>query len=273
MPVGCYGILATFSQDVTVAASELYGNGAGIVVIGGGKGVVVEDNSVHDQDVILQNTRDQKLDDYGGYGLAATFVTDRPGPTFRRNTVLRNAGPSSDYDIDGGGIEIYDAANVTIERNTFADNDGVMETGTGSSGSCANIVFSGNTVTGRAATTKLKSSTGLVLRCAADMVVRDNLFSNLDIFTVLFASDGPFAGNVDDVQVQGNKVSQGTNAVVYRLQFGSGDTPTLSIDRNTYQALRDEFAVIDEGEERTVSFDGWRSATGYDRNSTTSTAR
>lgn len=271
LPVGCYGILATFSRDSTIAGAELYGNGAGVVVIGGGRGILVEDNNIHDQDVILHNTADRNLDDYGGYGLAATFVTDRPGPTFRRNTLVGNAGPSSDYGVDGGGVEIYDAANVTIDANTFADNDGVMETGTGSAGACADIVFSGNTVTGRSLSTRLTASTGLVLRCAANMAVRGNEFSELDAFTLLVATDGPFAGSVENVRVSGNTVTQGWGAV-YLLQFGSGDTPRLSIDRNRYQGVRPGFAVIDDGEQTTVTFAAWKLRTGYDVRSTASAA-
>ena len=56
MPVGCYGILISSSRDVTVTGSELYHNGAGIVVSRGGRGVLVRGNNVHDQDVIVQNT-------------------------------------------------------------------------------------------------------------------------------------------------------------------------------------------------------------------------
>ena len=262
LPVGCYGILATESRDLTVASSEVFHNGGGIAVTRGGRGVVVEGNNVHDQNVILHNTKD-RLDDFGGYGLAATFITDKPGPVFRGNTVLRNVGPSTDYRVDGGGMEIYDAANTTITGNTFAGNDGVMETGTGRNGKCADIVFAGNTVTGRSAGGGT-GSTGLVLRCASNMVVRDNTFTEVERFTFLCASDGPFAGSIDGLQIVGNTVLKRTDAVVYRMQFGSADIPPISVDRNRYRASGERFAVIDEGSERTVSFDDWRSESGYD---------
>jgi hypothetical protein len=160
-------------------------------------------------------------------------------------------------------MEIYDAANTTITGNTFAGNDGVMETGTGRNGKCADIVFAGNTVTGRSAGGGT-GSTGLVLRCASNMVVRDNTFTEVERFTFLCASDGPFAGSIDGLQIVGNTVLKRTDAVVYRMQFGSADIPPISVDRNRYRASGERFAVIDEGSERTVSFDDWRSESGYD---------
>ena len=42
------------------------------------------------------------------------------------------------------------------------------------------------------------------------------------------------------------------------------DYLTRSVDRNRYRASGERFAVIDEGSERTVSFDDWRSESGYD---------
>lgn len=266
--VGCYGILATESRNLTVASSEVFHNGGGIAVTGGGSGVLVEGNNVHDQDVILHNTEEQ-LDDFGGYGLAATFITDRPGPVFRGNTVVRNVGPSTDYEVDGGGMEIYDAANTTVTGNTFAGNDGVVETGTGRNGRCADNVFTGNTVSGRSAGGGT-GSTGLVLRCASNMVVRDNTFTELERFTFLCSSDGPFAGSIDGLQIAGNTVVKRPDAVVYRMQFGSARIPPITVDGNRFRAPRDRFAVIDQGSERTVSFDAWQSESGYDRGSTLS---
>lgn len=267
LPVGCYGILATESRNVMISSSEVYHNGAGIVVTGGGRGVVVEGNNVHDQNVILQNSAEQ-FDDFGGYGLAATFVTDKPGPVFRGNTVVRNVGPSTDYGVDGGGIEIYDAANTTVSGNTFAENDGAVETGTGARGRCADNVFSGNTVTGGSTPTGRGRFTGLLLRCAANMAIRGNTFTDLDNFTFLLSSDGQFAGSVDGLQITGNSVTRHQNAVVYRLQFRSSPaTPPMSVDDNRYRVGQDRFAVIDDGAETAVSFEDWKSRTGFDARS------
>jgi hypothetical protein len=266
LPVGCYGILATESRNLLVTSSETYHNGAGIVITGGGRGVVVENNNVHDQDVIVQNSA-ATFDDFGGYGLAATFVTDKPGPVFRGNTVVRNFGPSTDYGVDGGGVELYDAANTTVSGNTFSDNDGVLETGTGSRGRCADDVFSDNTVTGRSTKTGLVTSAGMVLRCASNMVIRNNTFTDIDEFAFLLSSEEPFAGSVDGLQIVGNTVSQRDDAVVYRVQFGKAPTPPLTVDQNRYRITHDRFAVIDDGSETTVSFDDWKAWTGSDSRS------
>jgi hypothetical protein len=278
LPVGCYGVMATSSRGVVIASSEVYHNGAGIVISRGGRGVLVENNDVHDQDVIVQNSAD-KLDDFGGYGLGASFITDKPGPVFRDNTVTRNFGPSTDYGVDGGGMEIYDASNTTVTGNRFSDNDGVMETGTGNGGGCSNNVFTSNTATARSSSVGMDSNTGLVLRCAANLLVRDNTFTDLDNFTFLLASGGEFAGKIDGLRIESNTVTKRAAAVVYRLQFGPA-RPAVTIDRNRYRTGQATFAVIDDaamadnssssGQEVTSTYDEWRSRTGYDTASTLS---
>jgi Right handed beta helix region len=272
LPVGCYGILVTSSRDVRVTGSEVYHNGAGIVVTRGGRGVLVDGNNVHDQDVIVQNTT-AEADDFGGYGLAATFITDRPGPVFRGNTVQRNFGPSTDYGVDGGGFEMYDTANTTVSGNSFASNDGVLETGTGSGGRCPDNVFTGNTAAGEASAALADGAdTGMVLRCASGFVIRGNTFTGLDKFTFLLATGGDFAGHIDGLQITGNTVTRGASAVVYRLQFAAG-TPPVTINGNRYARAATSFGVVDpdpggETRETALSFAQWRAGTGYDATST-----
>jgi hypothetical protein len=274
LPVGCYGILATSARDLRVTGCDVSHNGAGIVVSRGGRGVLVDHNDVHDQDVIVQNTR-ASLDDFGGYGLAASFVTDHPGPVFRGNTVQHNIGPSNDYGVDGGGVEIYDAANTTVTGNTFVDNNGVLETGTGSSGRCANDAFTGNTVAVRGHAKQQSHFTGLVLRCSAAMTISHNTFEGLSNFTFLVSAAGPFAGAVDHLKIIDNTVSQAPAAVVFRLQYPSTDSlPALVVDRNRYHLSREAFAVLGPDTEsaaedlaNTVSFSAWRTRTRFDGDS------
>ncbi|GAA0510066.1 hypothetical protein Ade02nite_52850 [Paractinoplanes deccanensis] len=267
LPVGCYGILVTDSQDVHVTGSEVMRNGAGIVVSGGGQGVVVDGNDVHDQDVIVQNSTQQD-DDFGGYGLAATFVQANPGPVFRNNTVRDNHGPSTDYGTDGGGVEIYDAANLTITGNTFEANDGVLETGTGGRGGCANNVFTGNRAIGGNGPAGFDSDTGLVLRCAAGNTISNNTFSGMQKFTFLLATGSDFAGSISGLKITGNTVSRNSGTVVYRLQIDAGK-PLVTIDSNTYDTGENAFAVLNGSvSEANVPYDQWRSQTGYDAHST-----
>ncbi len=265
LPVGCYGVLITDSQDVQVTASEIFHNGAGIAVSGGGRGVLVDGNDVHDQDVIIQNTKPDG-DDFGGYGLSATFVTAKPGPIFRNNTVRRNHGPSQDYGIDGGGIEIYDAANTTITGNTFETNDGVMETGTGNGGGCADNVFSGNKAIGGSGPEGFDNDTGMVLRCAAGLTVSDNTFSDLNKFTFLLATGSDFAGSIEGLRITGNTVQRNDQAAVYRLQIDGGASPTMSIDKNTYQTGDNHFAIMNGSfTEASVTYEQWVTRTGWDK--------
>jgi len=267
LPVGCYGILITASRDVQVTSAEIYHNGAGIVVRGAGRGVVIANNNVHDQDVIVRNTVAPD-DDFGGYGLGATFITDNPGPVFRGNVVRRNYGPSTDYTVDGGGIEIYDALNTTITGNTFAANNGVMETGSGNNGTCGGIVFSDNTATGDQDPPGMDSDSGLVLRCAAGMVIQGNTFVDLTSFTFLLATGDDFSGSIAGLKIRGNTVTRRSGAVVYRLQYAAG-TPAVVVDANRYIAGQESFAVLNGATSETaVTFAVWRSRTGHDTTST-----
>jgi parallel beta-helix repeat protein len=272
LPAGCYGILVTSSKTVTVTGNEVYHNGAGIVVVRGGQGVLVDGNNVHDQDVIIQNTT-AAADDFGGYGLAATFITDKPGPVFRGNTVKRNFGPSTDYGVDGGGFEMYDTANTTVTGNAFASNDGVLETGSGSDGRCPGDVFTGNTAGGDdTASLAAGANTGMVLRCASGMVIRGNTFTGLDNFTFLLATGGDFPGHIDGLQITGNTVTRGASSVVYRLQFQAG-TPPVTLNGNRYGQASTSFGVVDpepsaDKKETKLTYAQWRASTGYDARST-----
>lgn len=267
LPVGCYGILVTDSNDVRVTGSEVHHNGAGIGVTGGGRGVLVDGNNVHDQDRIIQNSKPDG-DDFGGYGLSATFITAKPGPVFRDNTVRRNHGPSEDYGIDGGGIEIYDAANVTITGNTFEANDGVMETGTGNGGGCAGNVFSNNRANG-GTESGFGNDTGMVLRCAAGMTVSNNTFADMKKFTFLLATGSDFAGSIEGLKITGNTVTRNDSVPIFRLQIDGSDSPNMTIDKNNYQTGDNNFSILNGSfTEASVPYDEWVSRTGFDKAST-----
>ncbi|NMO56638.1 DUF1565 domain-containing protein [Actinoplanes sp. TBRC 11911] len=267
LPVGCYGVLVTDSTDVHVTKSDVYHNGAGIVVSGGGgRGVLVDDNDVHDQNVIIWNSAAPD-DDFGGYGLAATFVSESPGPVFRGNTVQRNHGESSDYGDDGGGMELYDASNITISQNTFEANDGVMETGTSGRSACGGTVFSDNKAIG----TGPDFDTGLVLRCGTGMVISGNTFTNMAKFTFLLQTGGDFAGKIDGTRITGNEVTRRAGVAIWRLQYASAQPTGLAIEHNRYAGPATGFAILHGvSSEDTVTFDGWRAATGFDAGSSVS---
>jgi hypothetical protein len=253
-----------------VSSSEIFHNGAGIEVSGGGRGVVVENNNVHDQDVVVHNTAEPKNDDFGGYGLGATSITDDPGPVFRDNTVVANQALSSDYGRDGGGFELYNASHTTITRNRFADNDGVLETGTGGGGSCVDNVFSNNTAIGRSGpASSVTDSTGLVLRCASNMTIADNTLSTLDKYAFIVETGTAFAGGVDGLSITGNTVTQdGDNEIFYLALANSAQQPRIVINNNRYRTTGDAFATV-RGVPSSLTFGGWRSQTGHDASSGT----
>jgi hypothetical protein len=250
-----------------VASSEIFHNGAGVDVTGGGRGVLVENNNIHDQDAVINNTPSPKDDDFGAYGLAATSVTDKPGPTFRGNTVVRNQGPSSDYGTDGGGFELYAASNTTVTGNRFADNDDVVETGTNSGGTCSGNVFSHNTAVGRSGpSSRVTDPTGLILRCAAHMSVTDNTLTDLDRFAFIVETGTSFAGGLDGLTITGNRVTQDNGGQVFYTSFATPQ-PGLVIDDNRYRTAHGQFATVRGG--TPMTFGDWRARTGYDKGSGT----
>jgi hypothetical protein len=170
---------------------------------------------------------------------------------------------------------MYDTANTTVTGNTFASNDGVLETGSGSDGRCADDVFSGNAAGGDD-TAKLAdgANTGLVLRCGTGFTIRGNTFTGLDNFTFLLATGGDFPGHIDGLQIIGNTVTRDSSSVVYRLQFQDG-TPAVTINGNAYRQAATSFGVIDpdpggDTRETKLTFTQWRSRTAYDATSTVS---
>lgn len=264
LPFGCYGIAVQGANGTVLRGNDIWGNGAGIWFNGGGKGALVQGNNVHDNDVIIRNTPGGN-DDFGGGAVAFTNITAAPGPEASVNVITRNAGPSSDYVADGGAFEIYNASNVSIHDNQLAENENVLETGTGAGGACRGNTFYSNTAVGRPEGSRLDKSVGMILRCATGMTVHHNTFTMIDWWVFTLEGGDPFATNVRGLSITDNTIHQWQK--VYHLGVDAVANEIL-VDRNTLDFTGPIFSSYVDGTTSPSAAD-WQTRTGLDANSTT----
>ena len=217
---GCYGILAYDAWDAEIVKNDVYDNGAGIYLYGGGAGVV-SDNYVHDHTLALIRNTPGGGDDFGAAGITFDHVLpDQGGYVAEWNTLTDNAARSYDYGYDGGGFEIYASSGIAMANNTLLANDTALETGADTDSEpdigCQGNSFTNNTVTGYDEAhekTPYESGRlarkGLVLRCDQDMLVGSNTITDTEYgaFT-LVVSGGVFDANLDGLRITGNTVTQ-----------------------------------------------------------------
>jgi nitrous oxidase accessory protein NosD len=269
LPFGCYGVFAHGADASVIVGNDIAGTGTGVYLNGGGKGALVADNRIHDNDVLIRNTPGGN-DDYGANGITFANVDALPGALATRNTITGNSGPSSDYGYDGGAFEIFNSSHVRMVGNTIADNENVLETGTSPDGrnpfgDCVDNVFAGNDARGRTAGSRLERSIGLILRCATAMMVTGNTFSDVDWFVYAISTDDVFSSDVNGLAITGNTVSQWQK--VYHL----GVDPLVSrlvVDANRVHFTGPVFASYGDGSTSPTLAD-WRARSGQDRLTTT----
>ena len=200
LPFGCYGIFGHNADAPRIVDNDISGTGTGVYLNGGGRLAVVANNQIHDNDVLIRNTPGGD-DDYGANGVTFANVSALPGAVATRNVITGNAGPSSDYGVDGGAFEIYSSSNVQILANTIANNENVLETGTSPDGNnplgdCVGNTFAGNQASGRSAGSALDRSVGLILRCATAMVIDHNTFTEIDWWIYEITTGDKFSSDV-----------------------------------------------------------------------------
>ncbi len=185
-----------------------------------------------------------------------------PGPVATRNVITGNAGPSSDYDFDGGAFEIYNSSFTTIVGNTISNNENVLETGASpDGGACVGNVFAGNDATGRTTGSRLQRSIGMILRCATAMSVDHNTFTGLDWWVYEISTADRFSTDVNGLALIGNIHRQ--TARVYRLAVGPVRAK-LVVESNRFPRTGPWFASYGDGSSsRTLA--QWQRRTGLDR--------
>ena len=263
LPFGCYGIFVHNADQSHLIGNNISGNGAGIYFNGGGRYAEVTSNQIHDNDVIIRNTPGNN-DDFGGGAVGFTNITASPGPIATRNVITGNAGPSSDYEADGGAFELYNASNLRIEYNTLANNENVLETGTGPGGRCINNRFVGNTASGRPPITTVKKSVGTILRCAQNMLIDRNTFNEIDWWVFEISNADQFSSSIRGLTITNNRVSQWQK--VYHL----GVDPVadqITVDRNQFHFTGPIFSSYADGT-TSATLAEWQARTRLDLRST-----
>jgi parallel beta-helix repeat protein len=263
LPFGCYGIFVHNADQSHLIANDVSGNGAGIYFNGGGRYAEVTGNQIHDNDVIIRNTPGNN-DDFGGGGVSFTNITASPGPVATRNVITGNAGPSSDYEADGGAFELYNASNLRIENNTLGNNENVLETGTGPGGRCANNRFVGNTASGRPPITTLSKSIGVILRCAQNMLIDRNTFNEIDWWVFTIDTGDQFSSGVRGLTITNTRIDQWQK--VYHLAVDPVANQ-ITVDRNQLHFTGPIFSSYADGT-TSASLVEWQTRTGLDLHST-----
>jgi parallel beta-helix repeat protein len=259
-PIGCYGILVRDAINAVVDGNDLYHNGFGVAVLAG-KNTRVANNRIHDNDVLIHNTKEELDDDFGAVGIQ--FVTVSDGATAEGNVLYRNQTESSDYVTEGGAFDIYQSSNIIIRRNLMINNEIMLETGTAADGDCLNNTFAENIAFGKSSDNKNGRAFGILLRCANHMAVVNNILSTADEWIFLITAGGKFDGSVTGLKIEGNSVWQ-ESGPTYKLDIAATNL-AVDINRNSYHATK-PFAKGWTGEP-VATLAEWQQLTGFDRSS------
>lgn len=270
--------------DVTASRTR-YGSG---VMIEGSTGVQVQRSQVHDGrtfGIVVVRSRHVLIEGNDVYrnadGIEERYASDL---TIRANRIHHNL---SEVDAGRGreGINFYKSTGpVTVESNTLWDNgthfevygasglvfrdnvthDGqVMETGTEDGLPCANNVFVRN-VSYRGQ----RKSSGMILRCAQNMLVAHNVFDGFDefAFDVIDGLQGvQYGGSVERLRIVNNIVIRGR-----AYSIDNALPKSVMIDHNLVYpngsvASRGQFVAFVAGHGNTATLTEFTQWTGYDR--------
>lgn len=243
---GCYGIMAHETWGIDLDGNDIYDNGAGIYVRGGGWGHI-HDNEVHDHSSALVRNTEGGGDDYGAAGI--TFDHVRPGDggfVAEWNNLTDNVAASYDYGYDGGGFEIFASADIVMRNNTLVANDTALETGADTDSEpdigCQNNTFTGNTVVGyddehpkTPYEEQRLARKGLVLRCDEDMLVGWNTITDVEYGAFTLVNVGSVVdASLDGMQIRSNTVTQHGLDHFVTVEADLTEIDGLGLDQNTY---------------------------------------
>ncbi len=245
------------STNARVNNNEIKYNSLGIEVKYAGGGDQILDNTVHDQNTMVVNDS-APGNDSGAVGI--NFLKTTGALTARGNTLYNNRAPSHDYGYDGGAFEIYGASNVTITGNTSWNNEDILETGTDGGSQCSNNVFTRN-VAWSASTAPMGDALGLTLRCAQNMLIANNTFSDIDYWTFDINTTSGYSGSINGLRIVNNVLSQ-QNAKIYAI--GSNVPASVSIDYNLVYNYVGSLIASVAGRGNTSTLTQFREWTGYD---------
>ncbi len=215
-----YGVRAYNDTNVTITGNLITANDTGVRIDFSGAGTVVAGNQIVDNQGMVVDDPTPGNDTGAN---AIVFYKSTGAISVTGNTIHGNRAPSDDYGYDGGAFEIFGASNVTMADNLLYDNQNVVETGTDPSHTpCANNVFVHNVAYGGNDKSLVSAygpvANGLLLRCAQNMLIAQNTFSDLDFWTYDISQSSSYSGSVDGLQIVDNVNLQHTDKV-YALEF------------------------------------------------------
>ncbi|HEY3164250.1 MAG TPA: hypothetical protein VGJ71_07810, partial [Candidatus Limnocylindrales bacterium] len=230
-------------------------NETGIEVSYGGSGVRIENNDIHDNDRMVVNTIGGSDD----RGANAVVLNHTVGPLLiTGNRMWNNRALSYDYGYDGGAVEIYASSGAEISSNVMWNNENVIETGTDGT-ACDSNRFVRNVAYGG---TKTGPTMGLILRCASNMLVANNTFSDLDRFVFdITANTGTFGGSIEGLTLR-NNISYTAADKIYSID--SVLPASVTIDRDLAFHATGGYIAYVSGHGNTTSMITLRTWTGYE---------
>jgi parallel beta-helix repeat protein len=255
---GGFGIEVRFSANVTIRDNDILHNAIGIRLYGEGDpesvhDVLIEGNRIHDSDSMVVNDTAPN-NDYGANGIVWHKVA---GSTIARgNQIWASQAPSRDYGQDGGAFEIWGSSNAQIVGNVVWDNENVLETGSDGP-ECSNITFTRNIAYA------VNFGVGLILRCARDTLIANNVFDRLRsyVFELSDRSGGnDFATSIDGLRIENNIVA---GSLVYSIR--NTLPASVVLDYNLLPQRR-AFAAFPRGVTST-SIEAFTRATGQESHS------
>jgi parallel beta-helix repeat protein len=250
------GIHLYQSSNVTVRSNEVKYNSVGIEVKYSGGGDRIENNVVHDQNSMVVNDA-APYNDNGAVGI--NFLKTTGALTATGNTLYNNRAPSHDYGYDGGAFEIYGASNVTITGNTSWNNQDILETGTDGA-QCSNNVFTRNVAWG-ASTAPVGNALGVMLRCAQNMLIANNTFSDIDYWMFDINTTSGYSASIGGLRILNNVLTQDSHKI---YAIGADIPGSVSIDYNLVYSYDNSIIASVSGRGNATSQAQFRQWTGYD---------
>ncbi|MDX6591862.1 MAG: hypothetical protein QOJ13_1058 [Gaiellales bacterium] len=201
-----FGVKVDRAQRVGITGNEITANDTGVRLDHVTGAVTISANTIHDNDGMVVSTpcAVNCHDDSGAAGIA--FYKTTGAIRVAGNSIHGNAARSSDYGWEGTALEVFGASNLTITGNRIWDNVNTLETGTNGGMACSGNRFTGNRVWG--GNTGAYEVNGLILRCAQDMLVESNVFTDIDLWVYDINTSSGFSSNVKGLRIVRNSTEQ-----------------------------------------------------------------
>ncbi len=217
--VRVYGSGCSGAMNVVVDGSTIQHNGTGIRLDYDSLGNKITGNELINNDRMLVNDATPGNDNGAN---AIQFYKTYGSTLVSGNVAHGNRATSHDYGYDGGAFEIFGASDLDIRGNVVWDNMNILETGTNSGVPCANNRFTDNVAYGGNDKSQVPLgavATGLILRCATNMLIANNSFDDIDWWVFDIQQSGGYSGALSGLRILNNIVSQRA-AKIYAFEVG-----------------------------------------------------